>query len=150
MNRLFFIVIFLLSYNLLIGQVKEAEYEQFYFKSEQKVAPPVFLETILFTALETKIDPIYQPYIDKICQTMLENPELRLVCSSFTDNGMDLKNAVSITQARYNTLVTYFIRRGFEPARLELRQTGKEEPLALGNTAEVKARNNRIEMKFEY
>lgn len=143
-------IMLLFSVSNVIGQENRDQLEEFYFKSDNSIAPPVFLETVLFNPLETKIDPIYVPYLDKVCQTMIDNPKLRLVCLSFTDNSIDAKNAYTLTQGRYTSLVTYFIKRGFEPARLELRQSGKESPLELANSPEFKNRLNRIELHFEY
>ncbi|MBK6339469.1 MAG: hypothetical protein IPH74_00385 [Bacteroidetes bacterium] len=150
MKKAIFSIILFLGFSNAFGQDNVEPLEQFFFQTENIQAPPVFIETILFSALETKIEPIYFPYLDKVCQSMIDNPNLKLVCSSFTDNSLDSKNAITITQGRYTALVTYFIKRGFEPSRIELRQTGKETPLELGNSPELKTRINRIELRFEY
>lgn len=122
--------------------------EDFNFSNAPVVLPKPFLQTLLFIPLETQIDVMYNPYLDMIGKTLQQHPDWFLVCRSFCDNSIEKKNAIVLTQARFYNLQSYFVRRGFEPARIHLVASGADMPLAIGNTEDEKKRLNRIELSF--
>lgn len=132
----------------MLAQQSEQVLEDFNFTSQSIVLPKPFLQTVLFTPLETQIDVVYNGYLDMIGKTLQENQDWFLVCWSFCDNTIEKKNAIVLTQARFYNLQSYFVKRGFEPSRIHLAESGADMPLSIGNSEEEKKRLNRIDLSF--
>ncbi len=105
----------------------------------QKFEVEIVLDKI-FKNKEITLDNIYydydkwdiradaQPTLNKLAETLAQNPNIKIQLSSHTDcRGNDDYNA-SLSQKRAESAVNYLITKGIEPARLGAKGYGESQP----------------------
>ena len=110
----------------------------------QKFEVEIVLDKI-FKNKEITLDNIYydydkwdiradaQPTLNKLAETLAQNPLIKIQLSSHTDcRGNDDYNA-TLSQKRAESAVNYLITKGIEPARLSAKGYGESQPSASCN-----------------
>ena len=105
----------------------------------QKFEVEIVLDKI-FKNKEITLDNIYydydkwdiradaQPTLNKLAETLAQNPQIKIQLSSHTDcRGNDDYNAI-LSQKRAESAVNYLITKGIEPARLSAKGYGESQP----------------------
>ncbi|MEM8727305.1 MAG: OmpA family protein [Chlamydiota bacterium] len=95
--------------------------------------------------LKTKDD---RKQIAAIAKYMNKNSDLYLCVEGHCDERASETYNLSLGTRRANTIRTLLIERGVSPTRIYTISFGKEMPAVLGNTAEIWAKNRRVEFKI--
>ena len=88
----------------------------------------ITLENIYYDYDKWDIRADAQPTLNKLAETLAQNPQIKIQLSSHTDcRGNDDYNA-SLSQKRAESAVNYLITKGIEPARLSAKGYGESQP----------------------
>ena len=88
----------------------------------------VTLENIYYDYTKWDIRADAQPTLNKLAETLAQNPNIKIQLSSHTDcRGNDDYNA-TLSQKRAESAVNYLITKGIEPARLNAKGYGESQP----------------------
>ena len=69
-----------------------------------------------------------QPTLNKLAETLMQNPQIKIQLSSHTDcRSSDSYNA-TLSQKRAESAVNYLISRGLDPVRLVAKGYGESQP----------------------
>jgi len=79
---------------------------------------------------------------------MLENPDMAINVTGYTDSSGNLSYNVSISKFRANIIKTYLAGKGVSPSRITAFGLGPENPIASNETAEGRSQNRRVEIEF--
>jgi len=83
--------------------------------------------------------------LDKLARSLERNPSVRILICGHTDNVGDARLNRLLSENRANVVLTYLVRRGIAPDRLEARGLGGAQPLADNTTESGRAQNRRVE-----
>lgn len=113
-----------------------------------KVGKKVVLNNILFQTGKAVLTTGSFAELDRLIVILQENPLMRIEISGHTDNTGTLALNTRLSQERAKAVVDYLIEKGIDPARLEFKGYGPQQPLADNKTAEGRAVNRRVEFKI--
>jgi outer membrane protein OmpA-like peptidoglycan-associated protein len=107
----------------------------------------VILEKVNFKSGSAVLEPDAAKTLDEAVEALLYWSDVKVEIGGYTDNrGTAVKNkALSLDRAK--AVKTYFASKGINPARLEVKGYGSENPVADNNTPEGQAQNRRVEVK---
>jgi outer membrane protein OmpA-like peptidoglycan-associated protein len=86
--------------------------------------------------------------LDEAVKVLQQYPELRIQISGHTDNVGDAQKNLELSQARADSVKTYFTGKGVDASRIETRGAGMNEPVADNATDAGRQQNRRIEFKL--
>lgn len=113
-----------------------------------KVNKAIVVENIFYDYNKADIRPDAATELDKLVQTLVDNPKITIELSSHTDQrGKDAYN-LALSQRRANSAVAYIISKGIDKSRITAKGYG-ETRLVLKNakTEPEYQRNRRTEFK---
>jgi OOP family OmpA-OmpF porin len=84
--------------------------------------------------------------IDELVAYLNRKDDERIELGGHTDNVGNAKNNQILSEARANTVRTYLISKGIDPARVTAKGYGMTKPIASNKTAAGKAQNRRTEV----
>jgi peptidoglycan-associated lipoprotein len=88
----------------------------------------ITLENIYYDYNKWNIRTDAQPTLNRLAETLIQNPNVRIQLASHTDcRGKDDYNA-SLSQKRAESAVAYLIKRGLDPSRLTAKGYGETAP----------------------
>ncbi len=88
----------------------------------------IVLENIYYDLNKWDIRPDAQPTLNKLSETLQQNPQLKIQLSSHTDcRSSDAYNA-TLSQKRAEAAVNYLISKGLDPVRLVPKGYGEAQP----------------------
>jgi outer membrane protein OmpA-like peptidoglycan-associated protein len=107
----------------------------------------VILEKVNFKSGSAVLEPDATKTLDEAVEALLYWSDVKVEIGGYTDNrGTAAKNkALSLDRAK--AVKTYFASKGIDPARLEVKGYGSENPVADNNSPEGQAQNRRVEVK---
>jgi len=110
----------------------------------QKIA----LQGVVFDTNTSRLTVNATTVLDLICAAFIGQPTLRVEIAGHTDSvGSEAKNLV-LSQARAESVRTYLIFKGVQPAQLTAKGYGKSQLLITPETgAEDRERNRRVELR---
>jgi OmpA-OmpF porin, OOP family len=83
-----------------------------------------------------------------LSETMKADPKLKLAVAGHTDNiGNDQAN-LALSKKRAQAVASYLSAQGIAPDRFSVKGFGDDNPVASNDTAEGRAQNRRVEMKY--
>ncbi|MBN2521177.1 MAG: OmpA family protein, partial [Bacteroidales bacterium] len=77
-----------------------------------------------------------------------ENPNMRVEISGHTDNVGGYQENINLSTDRAKSVLKYLVDNGIDPARLEYKGYGYDEPIASNDTEEGRQQNRRVEFKI--
>jgi len=92
-------------------------------------------------------DESYQT-LNRIADFMLHNTTARISIKGYTDSIGDYSYNISVSRFRVNTIKTYLVGKGVDPANIKADGLGPENPIASNNTAEGRRKNRRVEIEL--
>ncbi|MFA1771127.1 OmpA family protein [Rufibacter glacialis] len=106
----------------------------------------IVVENIFYDYDKADIRPDAAVELDKLVQTLLDNPAITIELSSHTDSrGVDIYNQ-DLSQRRAQSAVDYIISKGIDPKRITARGYGESRPVVRNaKTEEQHQRNRRTE-----
>ena len=118
--------------------------------SEQQEEAPVLERKIViyFKRNSNELpDKSYQT-LNRIADFMLHSTSARISIKGYTDSTGDYSYNVSVSRFRANTIKTYLVGKGVDPANIKADGLGPENPIASNNTAEGQRKNRRVEIEL--
>jgi outer membrane protein OmpA-like peptidoglycan-associated protein len=90
---------------------------------------PIIIENIYYDLDKYHIRPDATVELDKLVQTLKDNPGIKIELSSHTDSRQTLSYNQLLSQLRAEAAVTYIVSKGIDPARLVARGYGENRLL---------------------
>jgi general secretion pathway protein A len=118
--------------------------------SEQQEEAPVLERKIViyFKRNSNELpDESYQT-LNRIAGFMMHSTFARISIKGYTDSTGDYSYNVSVSRFRANTIKTYLVGKGVDPANIKADGLGPENPIATNNTAEGRRKNRRVEIEL--
>lgn len=84
--------------------------------------------------------------LDKLVKAMKEEPQSRWLIEGHTDNTGSLNNNKKLSLKRAESVLNYFISKGIERSRFQVRGLGPDFPVADNRTEEGRAKNRRVKI----
>ena len=101
---------------------------------------------VVFTPNSADIDPRSSGLLSEVADVLARNPQVKRVqVQGHTDNRGDPAHNRELSQRRAEAVAQWLVNAGVDPARLEAKGFGDEQPLAPNITAENRARNRRVQ-----
>ena len=113
-----------------------------------RVNKAVVVDNIFYDYNKADIRPDAALELDKLVQTLVDNPKITIELSSHTDaRGKDAYNQ-TLSQRRANSAVAYIISKGVDKSRITAKGYGESRPvLKAAKTEPEYQRNRRTEFK---
>ena len=113
-----------------------------------KVNKAIVVENIFYDYNKANIRPDAAVELDKLVQTLIDNPKISIELSSHTDQrGKDAYN-LTLSQRRANSAVAYIISKGIDKSRITAKGYGETRPVIAKPKGEAEyQRNRRTEFK---
>ncbi len=92
-------------------------------------------------------DDAYQT-LNQIADFLLNSASARISIKGYTDSTGDYSYNVSVSRFRANTIKTYLVGKGVDPANIKADGLGPENPIAPNNTARGRQQNRRVEIEL--
>jgi outer membrane protein OmpA-like peptidoglycan-associated protein/tetratricopeptide (TPR) repeat protein len=106
----------------------------------------VILKNIFFDSKKADLQITSFAELDKVVALMLENSNLVIQISGFTDNVGKPADNLLLSNNRSKAVVNYLLKKGVAIKRLVGKGFGETKPIATNNTEQGKAQNRRTEM----
>ncbi|MCB0261065.1 MAG: OmpA family protein [Calditrichae bacterium] len=110
-----------------------------------EVKKPIALDGIYFRSGSAELDPNSESILDKVFETLNDNPDIEVEIHGHTDNtgGADLNRRLS--QKRAESVKAYLVDKGISATRMTAKGFGPDRPIAPNDTPAGRAKNRRIE-----
>jgi outer membrane protein OmpA-like peptidoglycan-associated protein len=90
-----------------------------------------------------------QQLLDEVADVLVRNPQLKKIrIEGHTDNRGDADKNRQLSQMRAQAVMSYLVRAGIDPGRLEAQGFGADQPLMPNLTAGGRAKNRRVAFKI--
>jgi len=122
--------------------------EQNLFLAPLKKDQVVRLNNIFFKEKTAELKPESELELNRFVQFLKQNKKIIIEISAHTDNSLDDKQSMELSQKRAGTVYNYVINKGVKEKRLSKKGYGLRFPLGFNNTDEGRHLNNRIEFKI--
>lgn len=111
-----------------------------------EVGVDVPLNNIFFEYAKAVLQPTSFPELDRIADTMKENPNLVIEIQGHTDNvGSDESNQ-KLSQDRAEAVRKYLLSKKIQTARITSVGYGETKPIATNDTEDGRAQNRRVQL----
>jgi len=107
----------------------------------------VILERVFFKSGSSVLEPDASRSLDQAAESLIYWSDVKVEIGGYTDNrGSDGQNrALSLDRAK--AVRTYFVTKGIDASRLEVKGYGSQNPVADNNTPDGQSQNRRVELK---
>jgi OOP family OmpA-OmpF porin len=106
----------------------------------------LILEGVFFEFDEAILKSISEETLDRVAQSMLDWPEVRVEVAGHTDwDGPDEYNE-NLSLRRAQSVKDYLVSKGVAEGRLKVSGYGESRPVADNSTKEGRAKNRRVEL----
>jgi peptidoglycan-associated lipoprotein len=118
---------------------EEADRRQFEIESNRFVYEDIFFEKNKYrlTAQATR-------ELEWKAAWLLNHPDIKVMVEGYCDEGGRPEDNLALGARRAGEVESFFLRRGIARERLSVISYGKERPIAVGNSEEVRAKNRRV------
>ncbi|MBA4850307.1 OmpA family protein [Emticicia sp. BO119] len=104
------------------------------------------LNNIFFEYAKATLRPDSYPELDRIVDTMKENPNLVIEIQGHTDNVGSNESNMKLSQDRAEAVRKYLLSKKIQAARVTSVGYGETKPIATNDTEEGKAQNRRVQL----
>lgn len=111
-----------------------------------EVGVDVPLNNIFFEYAKATLSPDSYPELDRIADTMKENPNLVIEVQGHTDNVGSNESNLKLSQDRAEAVRKYLLSKKIQAARVTSVGYGETKPIASNDTEEGKAQNRRVQL----
>jgi len=108
---------------------------------------PIVLEGVNFETGKAVLVPGAKLVLDKVYQTLVDYPEMKLEVRGYTDNVGKRASNVKLSQKRADAVKAYLAAKGIAETRIQAKGLGPDNPVAPNTTAEGRLKNRRIEFQ---
>ncbi len=118
------------------------------FEVEGVARTTVVLFGVNFATGRSSLTPASSATLDRVAQSLLANPDVRIEIAGHTDNTGSMAVNRRLSLQRAQSVKAYLARQGVRPDRMETRGYGPDEPIASNDTVEGRRQNRRVELKL--
>jgi len=111
-----------------------------------EVGVDVPLNNIFFEYAKAILQPTSFPELDRIADTMKENPNLVIEIQGHTDNVGSNESNQKLSQDRAEAVRKYLLSKKIQTARITSVGYGETKPIATNDTEEGRAQNRRVQL----
>ena len=129
-------------------EYKKEEMTDTFNINEIKVDTSIILKNIFFEFDKWDLLPESYNEINKLYHLMYTNPTVRIKLEGHTDNMGSYDYNLGLSLKRVGSVVSYLIRNGISPDRIESAGYSYSFPIALNDTPEGRQLNRRVEFKI--
>ena len=122
--------------------------EQNLFLAPLKKDQVVRLNNIFFIDKTAELKPESELELNRFVSFLKENKKIYIEISAHTDNTLNDKQSLELSDKRASVIYNYVISKGIKEKRLSKKGYGLRFPLGFNKTKEGRALNNRIEFKI--
>ena len=117
-------------------------------KAEAKINEILMMATeeISFTSGSSTLVESSIISLDEVAKLLIDNPQLKLAMSGYTDNSGDAASNLELSKRRAEAVKAYLIEKGVSENRLTAKGFGINNPRADNTTKEGRAQNRRVEL----
>jgi outer membrane protein OmpA-like peptidoglycan-associated protein len=101
---------------------------------------------VLFTSGKWDLLPGAQVKLNEVAEALKAQKDRDIVVEGHTDNQGTVQSNLELGQKRADSVRTYIVSRGVEPARITASGIGQARPLIDNSTPENRANNRRVEI----
>lgn len=112
------------------------------------IEKPVRLEGANFASGSSKLLPGADAKLDEVVNAATQFPDVQLDVSGHTDNVGNAAKNVKLSQERADAVKAYLVKKGVAAERIHTKGYGADNPIAGNDTAEGRAKNRRVEVKY--
>lgn len=120
--------------------------------------PPVFRTTVTEKAIRleganfatgsSRLLPGAGAKLDEVVRAAREVPDMNITVTGYTDSTGNAQANVRLSQARAEAVKAYLVGQGVAAGRISTDGKGAADPIADNATAEGRARNRRVEIRY--
>ncbi len=125
------------------GQDTEAQ------KSEEPAPAPDPKTLIYFKHNSNDLPDEAFKTLDHIADYAIKNPAVSISVAGYTDSLGNYSYNISVSQFRANTIKSYLVGKGVDPAQITALGLGPESPIASNDTEAGRKQNRRVEIKLD-
>lgn len=111
-----------------------------------EVGVDVPLNNIFFEYAKATLRPDSYPELDRIADTMKENPNLVIEVQGHTDNVGSNESNLKLSQDRAEAVRKYLLSKKIQAARVTSVGYGETKPIATNDTEDGRAQNRRVQL----
>ncbi len=111
-----------------------------------EVGVDVPLNNIFFEYAKATLRPDSYPELDRISDTMKENPNLVIEVQGHTDNVGSNESNLKLSQDRAEAVRKYLLSKKIQAARVTSVGYGETKPIATNDTEDGRAQNRRVQL----
>jgi outer membrane protein OmpA-like peptidoglycan-associated protein len=104
------------------------------------------LQGVNFETAKATLKPESQAILDKVAESLNNNPEVNVEVGGHTDNRGTRAANLRLSQARAFAVRQYLIEKGVAASRITAQGYGPDKPVADNTTATGRAANRRVEL----
>ena len=105
----------------------------------------VIMDKIFFDTNKATIKPVSFGLLDQVAQLLRGHTEIKVEIQGHTDAQGDLDHNVQLSKERADSVRTYLIKKGVDPARMVSAGYGPTRPIADNRTRAGREANRRVE-----
>jgi outer membrane protein OmpA-like peptidoglycan-associated protein len=110
-------------------------------------APPEL--TIYFVRDSNELRPSEAAKLDKVVETISQQPEARLTLNGYTDSVGSTDYNLMMAESRASSVKLYLAARGVNPLRITVAGKGARDFVANNDSEEGRSLNRRVEIKID-
>jgi len=104
-------------------------------------------DRLLFNTGQATLQPASQEQLGNIAAILKAYPQVKMRVGGYTDNTGDPASNLQLSGQRANNVMGELTSLGIDPARLDAKGYGQENPIADNSTEEGRQKNRRISMR---
>ncbi|MBV8974406.1 MAG: OmpA family protein [Sinobacteraceae bacterium] len=104
-------------------------------------------DRLLFDTGKATLQPASQEQLTNIATILKAYPQVKIRIGGYTDNTGDAAANLRLSEERASNVMAELIKRGIDPARIEAKGYGEENPIADNSSEEGRQKNRRISLR---
>lgn len=113
-----------------------------------KVGETIVMNNIFFETDKSELKEESFPELDRITSFLEDNSDIVIEIAGHTDNVGSSKYNNQLSKKRAEAVTDYFINKGIDASRIDVKAFGKAKPVASNKTPEGRSKNRRVEFKI--
>lgn len=112
------------------------------------IEKPVRLEGASFASGSSRLLPGAGEKLDEVVNAARQFPDIQLQVMGYTDNVGNAQGNLRLSQDRADAVRAYLVGKGVSSERITSKGFGADNPIADNATAEGRAKNRRVEIRY--
>jgi outer membrane protein OmpA-like peptidoglycan-associated protein len=117
--------------------------------NELKNKNSVIINNIFFDYDKYELKSESTPELKRLTEFLIKNSKLKVIIEGHTDETGSNEYNLKLSENRADAIKKYLFDNGIKEDRITIKGYGKTKPIASNDTEENRARNRRVEIRFE-